>query len=57
MAGAAIRSVSGKVVSDKLKPVVKESAAEILGNITGSAGSEAAGKTIEDIVSKERGSR
>ncbi|WP_429068271.1 DUF637 domain-containing protein [Aeromonas bestiarum] len=54
MVGAAIGSASGKVVSDKLKPIVKENAAEILGNITGSAGSEAAGRAIEDISSKER---
>lgn len=52
--GSAIGSASGKVVSDKLKPIVKENAAEILGNITGSAGSEAAGRAIEDISSKER---
>lgn len=45
------------MVSEKLMSVVKESAAEILGNITGSAGSEAAGKAIENIASKERGSR
>ncbi len=52
--GTAVGAGSGKLISEQLKPIVSGNTAEMLGNITGSATSEAAGSAVQETFKKDK---
>lgn len=55
--GTAIGAGTGKVVTDKVKPVVSDSVAEIIGAGSGAVSSEVAGSAVQDKLTNDGGKK